>query len=693
MIKRFQLLATRSDLAIAVFLLLVILMMILPLPTFMVDLMIASNMGVAVLLLMLAVYLSSPLEFLGFPSVLLLTTLSRLALAITTTRLILLNADAGKMVYAFGNFVVGGNLIVGGVIFLIITIVQFIVITKGSERVAEVSARFSLDALPGKQMSIDGDMRAGLINMEQAKKRRVDLEKESQLYGAMDGAMKFVKGDAIAGLIIIVVNILGGVLIGVFQKGLSLRDALHTYSLLTIGDGLVTQIPALFISITAGILVTRVSNEDSQDLGKDIVSQMSAKPGAIMVAGVILGGLSLVPGFPSMTFLFLGVATFGTGFYLFKQARMQEEQEKAGPSFAGQKARPGKKPGTHAPSQGYDMTYPIMIELSHEVGGALDLGELQIQLKELNLRLYQELGVVFPNIHLNLSDALQRHNYSVMINEIPIHQGTVRTGCLLVRDNVEHLDILNIPYESADGIPLSGRRMAWVKKSESEILAKAGITGMDVNQFICYVLSVLLKKHAEEFLGIQEARNLLQKMERDYPELVKEVQRIMPIQKTAEILQRLVSENISIRNMRNIVESLVEWGQKEKDVVQLTEYVRSGQKRYITHKYSQGLGLLPAYLLDEDLEEAIRNGIRMTSAGAYLALDPSVSHQFLVNLKSAVGNLDDIRHMPVLITSMDIRRYVRKLIEGEFYQLPVLSFQELMHDVTIQPLSRISMGG
>lgn len=299
-----QQLGQRKDIMLAILLLVVVFMMVLPLPTVILDLLIAINMTISVVLLMVSVYITSPLQFSVFPVLLLVTTLFRLALAVSTTRMILLQADAGQIVYTFGQFVVGGNLIVGIVIFLIITIVQFLVITKGSERVAEVSARFSLDAMPGKQMSIDGDMRAGVIDMDEARERRSQVEKESQMFGSMDGAMKFVKGDAIAGLVIILVNILGGIAIDVSQRGMSAADALNLYSILTVGDGMVSQVPALLIAITSGIIVTRVSSENSSDLGSDIGEQIVAQPRAIFIGGVLLVLFGLIPGFPTITFFY-----------------------------------------------------------------------------------------------------------------------------------------------------------------------------------------------------------------------------------------------------------------------------------------------------------------------------------------------------------------------------------------------------
>ena len=374
----------RKDIMLAVMLLAIVFMMILPLPTALVDVLIGTNMSIAVVLLMLAIYITTPLEFSAFPAVLLITTLFRLSLSITTTRLILLQGDAGQIVYTFGNFVVGGNLVVGIVVFLIITIVQFMVITKGSERVAEVSARFSLDAMPGKQMSIDGDMRAGVIDVHEARHRRSLIEKESQMYGSMDGAMKFVKGDSIAGLVIIVVNILGGVTIGVTQKGMSASEALELFAILTVGDGLVSQIPALFIAITAGIIVTRVSHEDSSDLGSDIGGQVIAQPRALLIGGVLLVLFALIPGFPKITFLVLATVVGGGGFFLFYQQKKQAESDSTDlSSFVSQGAgSPAAKPSKPTPSRNskgklgeqeeFAMTVPLLIDLDSSLQESLE---------------------------------------------------------------------------------------------------------------------------------------------------------------------------------------------------------------------------------------------------------------------------------------------------------------------------------
>ena len=690
----------RKDIMLAVLLLAIVFMMVLPLPPVALDILIAINMTISVVLLMMAVYINSPLQFSAFPAVLLITTLFRLALSVSTTRMILLQADAGQIVYTFGNFVVGGNLVVGIVIFLIITIVQFLVITKGSERVAEVSARFSLDAMPGKQMSIDGDMRAGVIDVHEARERRSVIEKESQMFGSMDGAMKFVKGDAIAGLIIIFVNILGGVTIGVTQKGLSAADALQLYSILTVGDGMVSQVPALLIAIMAGIIVTRVSSEESADLGSDIGAQVVAQPKAMLIGGVLLVLFGLIPGFPMVTFFTLAAVVTAGGYFIgLRQRNAQTSNQDlptvlaqgAGAPAARSKPKAGGKPrGKLGEKEEFAMTVPLLIDVDAALQAELEAIALNDELVRVRRALYLDLGVPFPGIHLRFNEGVGAGEYLIQLQEVPVARGLLRPGYLLVQENASQLELLGIPYE--EGTPLlPGQPTLWVAKEHQERIEKMRLAALTPDQVVTWHLSHVLREYAEDFIGIQETRYLLEQMEGSYGELVKEAQRIIPLQRMTEILQRLVGEDISIRNMRAILEAMVEWGQKEKDVVQLTEYIRSSLKRYICYKYANGNNILPAYLLDQQVEEQIRGGVRQTSAGSYLALDPTITQSFLEQVRHTVGDLTQMQNKPVLIVSMDIRRYVRKLIEGDYHALPVLSYQELTQQINIQPLGRVGL--
>jgi type III secretion protein V len=689
-----NLLTSRNDIVLAVLIVSIIFMMILPLPTSLVDVLIGTNMTLSAILLMVAMYLPSPLAFSSFPSVLLVTTLFRLGISIATTRLILLQGDAGHIIETFGNFVVGGNLIVGLVVFLILTIVQFVVITKGAERVAEVAARFSLDAMPGKQMSIDADLRAGTIDMDEARKRRSVVEKESQLYGAMDGAMKFVKGDAIAGLIIVAVNLLGGMLIGTMQRGLSAGEAVQVYSILTIGDGLIAQIPALFIAICAGMIVTRVQTGEGgpSNVGKDIGAQVLAQPRALLIASAVALGMGLIPGMPTLTFLALAAVVGTIGFVLLRNTRKVVD-EKTGeiteiPALAAD-GQPAPKPRTEGGAE-FAPTLPLMMDVAAGLQRHFDADELNEELIKIRRALYFDLGVPFPGIQLRFNDALPENTYLILLSEVPVSQGQLRPGHVLVRDTEQNLQALQVPY-ATDKPFLPGIPSLWTEASHVPMLTAAGIPCLDAHQILTWHLAFVLKKYSSDFIGIQETRFLLTAMEDRFPDLVKEALRVMPVQKIAEIMQRLVSEDISVRNLRAVLEALIEWGQKEKDSVLLTEYVRVSLKRHISYKYSSGQNILPAYLLAPNVEETIRGAIRQTSAGSYLALDPNATKKLVENIKKTVGDIAANTRKPVLLTSMDIRRYLRKMIEQDLYELPVLSYQELTQEINVQPLARVEL--
>jgi len=684
--------ASRNDIVLAVMIVAIIFMMILPLPTLLVDVLIGMNMTLSAVLLMVAMYLPTPLAFSSFPSVLLVTTLFRLGISIATTRLILLQGDAGSIIDTFGNFVVGGNLVVGLVVFLILTIVQFVVITKGAERVAEVAARFSLDAMPGKQMAIDGDMRAGTIDMDEAKRRRRAVEKESQLYGAMDGAMKFVKGDAIAGLIIVAVNLLGGILIGMLQRGMTAGKAMQTYSILSIGDGLISQIPALFISICAGIIVTRVqSDEGPSNVGKDIGSQILAQPRALIIGGCIALGMGFIPGMPSFVFLLLGIPLIAMGIAMRPRRQIDEKTGEITevPALAASDSA-ARKPTRGDGTDEFVPTVPLILDVADNLRTALKADELNDELIKIRRALYFDLGVPFPGIQLRFNDRLDANTYHIVLTEVPVAQGMLRIDQVLVRESADKLSALGVDFEK-DRAFLPGVESIWVATETAALLSRAGMSFMNPTQILTFHLATVLRKYSAEFIGVQETRFLLGAMEQRFPDLVKEATRVMPTQKIGEILQRLVSEDISIRNLRTILESLVEWGQKEKDSVLLTEYVRGSLKRQISFKYSSGQNMLPAYLLAPKVEETVRSAIRQTSAGSYLALDPAASRKLVDNLKKAVGKLPTSGARPVLLASMDIRRYMRKLIEADLYDLQVLSYQELVPEVNIQPLARVDL--
>ena len=683
-----------SDLILAMLIIAIIMMLIFPVSPHVIDVLIAINLAVSIILLFVALYIQKAVHLSMFPSLLLITTLYRLGVNISSTRQILLHAYAGEIINSFGHFVVGGNYVVGGIVFLIITIVQFIVVTKGAERVAEVAARFTLDAMPGKQMSIDADLRAGTIDQQQARELRLGLQKESQLYGAMDGAMKFVKGDAIASIVIAVINIIGGLIIGVVMHGMTIGQSARVYSLLSIGDGLVSQIPALMIAITAGIVTTRVSSERKDaHLGKEISEQLLRQPKALMIAGGVLLLMAAIPGFPAWAFLILSPLVGLIGFVFWHSAKKVSAKAAAGISSVDTDV-----PG-HAVSGGTAEDYALTLTVVLEVGSALSLlirkdkqgiTFIDQMIPKMRHALYQDLGVRFPGVHVRTdSPSLETNEYAIHLNEVPILRGKIILKHLLTNETEETLRRYNIPFIISQGT--LGMPSLWVDEKYQEILGRAGIrywTGLEV---MILHLSKFYRQYASDFIGIQEVRAILEFIEKSFPDLIKEVTRLVPLQKLTEILRRLVQEQVSIKDLRTILEALSEWGQSEKDTVLLTEYVRSSLKRYISYKYSQGQSVLSVYLLDSEIEDMVRAAIKQTSAGSYLALDPDSVQLILHSMRNIVAPTPPGGQPPVLLTAIDVRRFVRKLIEGEFPEMSVVSYQEIIPEIRIQPLGRVQL--
>lgn len=690
-----------SDIALAVCIIGILAMIIIPIPPALIDYLIAINLTASISLLMVALYIPSAVHLSIFPSLLLITTLYRLGLNIASTRQILLNANAGEIIFQFGDFVVGGNFVVGGVIFLIITLVQFLVITKGAERVAEVAARFTLDAMPGKQMSIDADMRAGMLDANQAREKRLALQKESQLYGAMDGAMKFVKGDAIAGIVITLINVVGGLIIGV-MNGMETADAAKTYSLLSIGDGLISQIPALLISITAGIVTTRVSSEKSENLGSEISSQILKQPKALMITSAFLMGFSLVPGMPTGPFL-LGSAALGVlGYAVWSgnQKRLLGGSSSGGMSSAAEAGVDTSVSGHKVVAGGgidnYALTLPVVLEVGKGITNEIQKASkgsvnfIDQMIPKMRQALYSDLGVRFPGVHVRTeSPILEKDEYSIHLNEVPIIRGKILENHLLTNESEENLKRYNLPYttyKNSLGLP-----SLWVDVKYKEILDKAGIKYWTSLEVIILHVSYFFRNYANEFVGIQEVKAMLEFVEKSFPDLIKEVTRLIPLQKMTDIFKRLIQEQVSIKDLRTILEALGEWAQTEKDTVLLTEYVRSSLKRYISYKYSQGQSVLSVYILDPEIEDMVRGAIKQTSAGSYLALDPDSVQLILQGVRNTVSAPPPGGQPPVILTAIDVRRFVRKLIEMEFSDISVVSYQEIVPEIRIQPLGRIQI--
>ena len=672
----------RQDLILVILMVMTIVMMILPLPTTVIDLLLAINIALTVLFMMVGIYLKDPIEFSTLPSVILISTVFRLSLSISTTRLILLQADAGQIVATFGEFVISGNLIVGLVVFLIITVVQFVVITKGSERVAEVSARFTLDALPGRQMSIDADLRNGDIDQAEAKRRRLGLQEESQLYGAMDGAMKFVKGDAIAGLVIIAVNLLGGLMVGTLQHGMSTGEALQVYSLLTVGDGLVAQIPALFMSITAGTIVTRVTTEQTSNLGADIAGQLVHNSRTLRIAAVVLFGLGLVPGFPTAIFWFLAALLGGIGilFYVRDKKREAEEDERRTKEAIAAEETPSSLPSQEV----------IGLRVSPRLLEAVQSSSFEQRLQRVRRLLFEQLGLPFPHIHTKIDETLEDGKYRIELDGVSMHDGSLPLGKLLLCDELDHLKLANVPSESG-GPFIERARTTWIEAEHQPTLDDAGIGYMDTAECLIACVRHSLNHYASQFIGVQETHAILASADSTYGDLVREAQKVVPVQKMADIFKRLLDENVPIRNLRIVLDALIEWGNKEQDVVLLAEYVRSALKRQICNSYADKQKVLHAFLLERDVEQVLRQAIRQTSVGGYLALSDEDGARLLSTFHQHAERLaaDNVR--PVVLTSLDIRRFLRSLLVKNNIHVPVMSFQDLAPEFTVQPVVTIRM--
>jgi len=680
----------------------IVFMLILPLPIVLVDILIAINISISCLLVILSLYLAGPLAFSTFPAVLLLTTLFRLALEVSTTRLILLNGDAGHIVEAFGQFVVGGNLVVGMVIFLILTVVQFMVITKGSERVAEVSARFTLDAMPGKQMSIDNDLRSNVINGDEARKRRNDLAKESQLFGAMDGAMKFVKGDSIAGLMIVGVNLLGGVAIGVLQKGMPASEALKKYAILTIGDGLIAQIPAILISLCAGMIITRVSNSSSggvggqTNVGKEILEQIFGQPRSLYISAGTMLMFAAIPGMPYLVFIGLSIITCVIAFFSQRimggntgvsEASIQASSQPQKKDEHGQVVDVVKDAKTFVPIREYVLAFGS--EWSRPAPAHPDVIELVNHVRTAKNQLVQDFGFLMPKLNIDFTPSVPDNKYIFQIYEVPILSGTMHFGKCLCLNNAAVLEALNVPFEVIDNEPI-GTTQLWVDNEHIPALMQAGVKVKPFELVLTLRLLDHFLRTCKQFFGIEEMQRVSTGMDEIMPELSKELQRSIPIPKITEVFQRLCAERVGVRNVRQIYETLVEWGAKERDPVVLAEYVRMTLRRQICHQFSQN-GMITAFLITPETEEVIRSAIRQNSHGSFLALDPPIAKQFLQKVSEAYReHIYDIIP-PVILASQDIRRYVRKLIEDDYYTIPVLSFSELSQDMKVQPIGKISL--
>lgn len=679
-----RLAAQRTDVIIVAFMLMAIVMMIIPLPTYLVDALIGLNIALSILILIVAFYIGHSVEFSALPPLILLSTLFRLSLSITTTRLILLHGDAGHIVKAFGDFVIAGQVVVGMVVFLIITVAQFVVITKGAERVAEVAARFTLDAMPGKQMSIDNDLRNGDIDQPEARRRRSRLERESQMFGAMDGAMKFVKGDAIAGLVILAVNLLGGMLIGMIERDMPFGVAVHTYSLLTVGDGLIAQIPALLISVAAGTVVTRVNSDgEAGDLGSEIIKQLGASYRALGLTALIMIGVSLLPGFPTWVFLGLSLVFGGAAFMMYRRHNRGTDE--------GEVLVEAPEPAVEVHAELDDNLPPdtrVVLTLGSGVSQSAPRQLLRQRVEALCHDLRTDLGVDMPVPGIYMEAKASPGSFRVSLEGVPVSEGELPINCLLLQDDPVHVQLLDITTVQADS-PLNGRSAHWIERQHEDTLRNAGIGFLLPDQVLRGVLERSLRRYAADFLGIQETRLLLERTEAMYSELVKEALRLVPLQRVAETLRLLVSEGVSIRNQRALLEAMVEWGARETDAGRLAEHLRAALARQISHQYADRNRVIGALVLAPGLEDQLRGSLRRQEPQRDL-IPEEVSRALLAQLRQACENTREV-NSAVLLVHPELRRSLRRLVLRGELELAVLSFRELATEYNLQALVTISL--
>ncbi len=681
-----ELISKRTDAVLAMFVVSIIFMMILPLPTWLVDVLIALNISISALIMVLALYLPGPLAFSTFPAFLLITTLFRMALSVTTTRLILLQGDAGEIVETFGNFVVGGNLVVGLVIFLILIIVNFLVITKGSERVAEVSARFTLDAMPGKQMSIDSDLRSGLLSGEEAREKRKSLAKESQLFGAMDGAMKFVKGDAIAGIIIVLVNIIGGFSIGVLQQGLPSSEAIRLYSILTIGDGLVAQIPSLLIALSAGMIITRVKDDvlDQKNVGQEMSQQLVSEPKAWLIASSVLVSFAMVPGMPTMSFLFLGLIVFSIGWvkiYLAKSLKTFEESTEENQIAIEQ---------GDSDANSFDTFEQISMSMhaSHEDSPIFDQ-VLKVVRKKRN-DVVVNSGFILPRLSYKATEKIEQDVFVLRFYEVPAVICTINASVVAVKvDYRDELEGLSIQYASGL-VQREEEDYLWVDIDEGKRLLENNIPITSCFDLLGKKVKRAFLKEGYQFVGIDDAKKIANWIEQESPELKKELERVVPLTQLSEIIKNLLQESVSLKSLRKIIETIITSAESERDTRMLTEHVRIALKEQICAQVSEDKKM-NICLLEPEIEEYLRDAFRQTASGGFFAITKEESEALVNNIIESVKSTQKSQSSIALVVAQDIRPYVRSLISNDIFELPVLSFSELSQNLQITPIARVSL--
>lgn len=686
--EKLKVFSQNSDLAIALGLILVLGVMVVPISPVILDLFLAFSIALAVAILLISVYSKKPLDFSTFPSVLLITTLLRLSLNVASTRNILLRgadegtAAAGKIIESFGEFVVGGNYAVGIIIFIILVIINFIVITKGAGRVAEVSARFTLDAMPGKQMAIDADLNAGLINDTEAKRRRAEVAQEADFYGSMDGASKFVRGDAIAGILITAINIIGGIIVGVAQNDLSFADAARTFTLLTVGDGLIAQIPALIISTAAGIIATRNSN--STALGAQVSNEFGAHPKAFYITAGAIGMFGLIPGFPGLPFMMVASLIGFAGFRIEKNKAHAAEAE-ATKAVSDTKEK----------KETLESLLPVelvQLEVGYGIVSIVDAeqnGDLLERISHIRKQFALDWGVIIPSVRIKDNLELKPGGYSIKLKGIEIAKGE------LMPDHMMAMDPGTV-IEAMEGVetqePVFGLPAIWITEDQKDDAQYNGYTVVDLSTIVATHLTEVMKANLSELFGRQELVKVLDNFKEENPKVVSDlVPDIMPLGTVLKVLQNLLRENVSIRDLRTILETLAEFGPASKDPDALTEYVRQGLYRTITERIKSSQGDVPLFTLDRTLEEAVARSIIHTDSGAQLNLDPKVTQTILASLNEKIEEATSQGEKMVVLCSPVIRRHFKRLTEKFIPNLVVVSHNELSPEINIRSLGTVRL--
>jgi flagellar biosynthesis protein FlhA len=675
----------RSDVIAALGLVSILMLMIIPLPAIILDVFLSLSITIALLILILSLYTVKATDFSIFPSILLTTTLFRLALNVASTRLILLHGDegpgaAGSVIQSFGQFVVGGNYVVGLVIFVILVLINFMVITKGAGRVAEVAARFTLDAMPGKQMAIDADLNAGLINEDQARSRREDIAKEASFHGAMDGASKFVKGDAIAAIIITLINIGAGFIIGVVQKGMPMAEAAANYTILTVGDGLVGQIPALIISTAAGLLVTRAVGE--KDFGSDLKKQFSQSSVALWVVSGIVMVFALIPGLPFFPFLLLSIAVAALAYQIDQSDKAAAEVIHEEPSAA-----PTRREENYEEMLNVDL---LQLEVGYGlipfVDSAQD-GELLNRIQSIRKQFAMSNGFIVPPVHIRDNLQLTPNQYVFSLKGVRVGGSEILPGHFMAMDP-------GMVTETVSGIattePAFGLPAIWITSDKKDRAQIAGYTVVDCTTVMATHISEIIKQHAHELVGRQEVQGLLDNLGRTYPKLVEElVPTVLSLGTIMRVLQNLLKEGVSIRDLRTILETMADYAPSTQDAEILTEYVRHALARSISHDLAVN-GVIPVITLAKAAEDAIRNAVQHKESGSYLAIDPLIAQRILDGIGRAIGQFEG-GGRPTLLAAPQIRPYVRSLTERYYPSLAVISHNEVVPSLKVRSLGTVNL--